>query len=223
MNRLLLILGLSCCILSAKAQISVRAGINGGIDNCTMSDFLPFNISNHDHGPFPGNHFGIDATIKINKIVGFEVDLDKSTVSDLYTDKAHKINISYLDIPIFLRLSTNGIVAFYFETGLQYSILLNGNSKLEVADTALSIKDFYRKGLVGFVIGLGLEFKIADKLILTAGARGFSSFITVQKDNYYTSDNKVNDIYYKNNFLSKAGIHFGIAWRFQEVKTWEKY
>ncbi len=222
MNRFLLILGFSCCIFHAKAQISVRAGINGGIDNCTMSDFLPFIISNHDHGPFPGNHFGIDATIKINKIVGFEVDLDKSTVSDLYTDKAHKINISYLDIPIFFRLSTNGKVGFYFETGLQYSILLNGNNKLEVADTTLSIKDFYRKGLAGFVIGLGLEFKITDKVILTAGARAASTIITVAKDNYYTSGNVINDIYYHDNFLSKAGFHFGVAWRFHDVSSWEK-
>jgi opacity protein-like surface antigen len=176
-----------CCILtlalSAPAQ-EFRVGLKGGINSTWLFNK---NVSdagdNLDYDVTFGNTKGIATQLQLNDNVGVGIDLLFASHKQKYTGKStstsfeSEINLSYLDIPIMFRLSSEK--GPYFEVGPQVSILMNAkedyarvpSSSVVTNYVDREFKDDFNSTNLAFAFGFGVDIEVTDQIMISPGLR----------------------------------------------------
>jgi len=135
-----------------------------------------------------GSSVGISITSYFSQNVGIGLDILYSThnqkyngvvdtVSKIpYTSKTH---IGMVDLPLYLRLSTN--YGAFFEIGSVFSFVTSAKYSMETEFPHLSGNKNLKSSVSGFniapMLGLGVDIDLNDRLILSPGLR-FSYGVT---------------------------------------------
>lgn len=168
-----------------------------------------------------GTNLGATMSFYFNDNVGIGLDILYGTHNQKYngvtdniikTPYTSKFHLSSLDMPLYLRLSTNG--GAYFEFGSVFSVITGATYSRETAD--LSEKSNEKSNTSGFNIapmfGMGIDVNVNDRIIINPGLRlsyGLSDIKGV--------DGKGNNIanyseYHKTHTLA-AGLMVGVVYR----------
>ncbi|MGE0637735.1 MAG: porin family protein [Bacteroidia bacterium] len=129
-----------------------------------------------------GTSFGINMSIYFTQNVGIGLDVLYAThnqkfngTTDILTKTPYnsKIHFSSIDIPLYLRLSTNG--GAYFELGSYFSMITGADysqeSSLSIFNGSKDIKAFTSGFNAAPLLGLGIDINLTDNLILSPGLR----------------------------------------------------
>ncbi len=212
MKKLLVILATLGMIQQANAQIKVRAGLEGGINSTWLFNKTVSDAGDElDYKSTIGGQFGIGAYAKFNKLVGLSVSLMSGSINQKYTERINaggvfsnsfvtETKLKYIDIPILFRLTTDGKVGFYFETGPQFSLL--SSAKHESTD----IKSNTNSMNIAAILGFGIDAK-AGPITITSGLRmGYGITDAGKKPSY--------SVNYEKTHSAVLGVHLGVAYTF---------
>jgi hypothetical protein len=155
---------------------------------------------NHTYHSEIGYSFGLEATRSKNDKLDIGFGLNNTSVVyeaeynfippdtgvvDSSLPLSSKINISYLDIPLFLRLRliSGDKTSFYSSFAIMSSIKIREDDKTLHEDNSIKPSNSVRSFLLGGKIGLGIAYKLNDKLLikiepsLTVYLNGFDSYM----------------------------------------------
>ncbi len=153
---------------------------------------------NHTYHSEIGYSFGLEVTRSKNEKLdfGFGVNLTRvayqSDYSFIFYDsidpsiaKSANISINYLKIPLFvkLRLVSGDKTSFYSSFTIMSSIKIREDDKTLHEDNNVKSSNSVRSFLLGGNIGLGIAYKLNDKLLikvepsLTVYLNGFDSYM----------------------------------------------
>jgi len=143
MKRLFLLLVMAGSFAAASAQINygVKGGLNvaniGGEDVDDNKAKLGFHLGGF-MGVSVAENFSIQPEV-VFSLQGVKFDDDQ------------KLNLSYLNIPVLARYTTQS--GFYGETGPQLGFLLSAKSKIE--GDSENVKDWFKKTDFSWAFGVG--------------------------------------------------------------------
>ncbi len=174
-----------------------------------------------------GSSFGLNMSIYFTQNIGIGLDVLYATHNQKYngvtdgitnTPYKSKFHLSSLDLPLYLRLSTNG--GAYFELGSYFSVITASQYSSDATGiyTALIPASFDAKAnttsfSIAPLLGMGIDINLTDNLILNPGFR-FSYGVTDLKG--VDGRGKTIDSYSvpeKTNSLS-GGLLIGLVYRF---------
>lgn len=174
-----------------------------------------------------GTSFGINMSIYFTQNIGIGLDVLYAThnqkfngTTDIITKTPYnsKIHLSSIDIPLYLRLSTNG--GAYFEFGSYFSMITGANytqeSSLALFNGSKDIKAFTSGFNAAPLLGLGIDINLTDNLILSPGLRfsyGLSDVAGVDGQGVELSNTLKYPTYEKTHTLS-GGLLVGVVYRF---------
>jgi hypothetical protein len=173
-----------------------------------------------------GSSFGLNMSIYFTENVGIGLDVLYATHSQKFngitdditkTPYRSKFRLSSLDIPLYLRLSTNG--GAFFELGSYFSVITNAQYTSDtegiyqaIIPSSYDAKTNTTAFNIAPLLGFGIDINLTDYLILTPGLRfsyGLSNLQGVDGrgnpiENYPAPE--------KTNSLS-GGLQLGIVYR----------
>ena len=174
-----------------------------------------------------GTSFGITMSTNFTKNVGIGLDVLYAThnqkfngTTDIITKTPYnsKVHFSSIDIPLYLRLSTNG--GAYFEFGSYFSMITSAKytqeSSLSFFNGSKDTKAFTSGFNVAPLLGLGIDINLSDNLILSPGLRfsyGLSDVAGVDGQGVELTNTSRYPTYQKTHTLS-GGLLVGLVYRF---------
>jgi len=174
-----------------------------------------------------GTSFGLNMSIYFTQNIGIGMDVLYSThnqkfngTTDIITKTPYnsKIHFSSIDIPLYLRLSTNG--GAYFEVGTYFSMITGATytqeSSLSLFNGTKDIKANTSSFNAAPLLGLGIDINLTDNLILSPGLRfsyGLSDVGGVDGQGVELTNTGRYPTYQKTHTLS-GGLNVGIVYRF---------
>ncbi len=174
-----------------------------------------------------GTSFGINMSIYFTQNVGIGLDVHYAThnqkfngTTDILTKTPYnsKVHFSSIDIPLYLRLSSNG--GAYFELGSYFSMITGANysqeSSLALFNGSKDIKAFTSGFNIAPLLGLGIDINLTDNLILSPGLRfsyGLSDVAGVDGQGVELTNSLKYPTYEKTHTLS-GGLLVGLVYRF---------
>lgn len=174
-----------------------------------------------------GTSFGLNMSLYFTQNVGIGVDVLYAThnqkfngTTDILTKTPYtsKVHFSCIDIPVYLRLSTNG--GAYFELGSYFSMITSASysqeSSLSLFNGSKDIKAFTSGFNAAPLLGLGIDINLTDNLILSPGLRfsyGLSDVAGVDGQGVELTNTIRYPTYEKTHTLS-GGLLVGLVYRF---------
>ncbi|MCG3164939.1 MAG: hypothetical protein POELPBGB_00699 [Bacteroidia bacterium] len=216
-------------VLAQSKQASFTVGIMGLGKNTWLMNKNIFDRPNSEQEVEAslGTSFGINMSIYFTQNVGIGLDVLYAThnqkfngTTDVITKTPYnsKIHFSSIDIPLYLRLSTNG--GAYFELGSYFSMITAANytqeSSLALFNGSKDIKAFTNGFNAAPLLGLGIDINLTDNLILSPGLRfsyGLSDVAGVDGQGVELTNTLKYPTYEKTHTLS-GGLLVGVVYRF---------
>lgn len=194
MKHLLCISLIILCFTEVNAQkykggsnsgASISAGIMGIGKNTWLfnKNVLDDKNSSQEMQASFGSSFGINLSAYFNENVGIGLDVLYATHSQKYngitdditkTPYLSKFKITSVDLPLYLRLSTNG--GAFFELGTYFSFITaseySNDAKLPLSlDAVTDAKANTSSFNIAPLLGFGIDINLTDYLILSPGLR----------------------------------------------------
>lgn len=192
MKKIIILLLVVFTTLNLYAQkkgdgASLSVGLMGMAKNTWLlnKNVLDANNSEQEMEASFGSSFGINASIYFTQNVGIGLDVLYATHNQKYngvTDGAtktpfrSKFHVSSLDLPLYLRLSTNG--GAYFEFGTYFSVITSSKYTSDVQSpytvlvpSAYDAKANTTAFNIAPLLGFGIDINLTDYFILTPGLR----------------------------------------------------
>jgi hypothetical protein len=179
---------------NSGASISVGAmgmGKNTWLFNKNVLDDT--NASQEMEAAF-GSSFGINMSVYFTENVGIGLDVLYATHNQKYngvtdgitkTPYRSKFHLTSVDIPLYLRLSTNG--GAFFELGTYFSFITGATYSSDpqfiplqpgtIAQAGPDVKPYTSSFNIAPLVGFGIDINLTDYLILSPGLR-FSYGVT---------------------------------------------
>lgn len=217
MKRLLVILVTLGMIQQADAQIKIRAGLEGGVNSTWLFNKKVSDAGDElDYKATIGGQFGIGAYAKFNKLIGLSLSIMSGSINQKYTERLNvggvfensyvtETKLKYIDIPLLFRLTTDGKVGFYFETGPQFSLLSSAKHEDPTFGSA-DVKSNTNSMNIAAILGFGIDAK-AGPITITSGLRMGYGITDAGKKPSYT-------INYEKTHSAVLGVHLGVAYTF---------
>ena len=155
MKKIVLSLGLVAGMLSAAhAQQGARFGVKAGVSLANITGDGTSNTKN-----LVGATAGLMADFGFNDLISFHPELLYSQKGVKYeaSGLTSKVRLSYLDVPLLLRVKTQGL---FFEAGPQVGFLLAQKNEVTLSgygSSSNSSSDNTRKVDVGYIAGIGYQ------------------------------------------------------------------
>lgn len=216
-------------LFAQTKQASLTVGIMGMGKNTWLFNKNIFDRPNSEQEVEAslGTSFGINMSIYFTRNLGIGLDILYAThnqkfngTTDILTKTPYnsKVHFSSIDIPLYLRLSTNG--GAYFELGSYFSMITGANysqeSSLAPFNVNKDIKAFTSGFNVAPLLGLGIDINLSDNLILSPGLRfsyGLSDVAGVDGQGVELTNTLKYPTYEKTHTLS-GGLLVGLVYRF---------
>jgi hypothetical protein len=222
------------CIITTKVycqgmESSLTIGVLGMGKNTWLMNNNIFDRPNSEQEVEAslGTSFGINMSVYFTKNVGIGLDVLYAThnqkfngTTDVITKTPYnsKVHFSSIDIPLYLRLSTNG--GAYFELGSYFSMITGANytqeSSLALFNGSKDIKAFSSTFNAAPLLGLGIDINLTDNLILSPGLRfsyGLSDVAGVDGQGVELS-NTIRYPSYKKTHTLSGGLLVSVVYRF---------
>ncbi len=171
-----------------------------------------------------GTSFGLTASIYFNQNIGIGLDILYATHNQKFNGTYltipynSKVHLSSIDIPLYLRLSTDG--GAFFELGSYFSMISGASYKGETTDGTFSEDKDTKAFTSGFnvapLLGFGIDINLTDNLILSPALRfsyGLSDVAGVDGQGVELTNVVRYPTYEKTNTLS-GGLLIGLVYRF---------
>lgn len=221
---------LSCLNLSAQTKGgSFCIGVMGMGKNTWLLNQNIFDRPNSEQeveASF-GSSFGLTTSLYFTQNIGIGLDILYATHNQKfngifltipYTSKVH---LASVDIPLYLRLSTNG--GAFFEIGSYFSMITASRYTGETTDGTFKedkdIQAFTSGFNVAPLIGFGIDINLTDNLILSPAFRfsyGLSDVAGVDGQGVPLSDYPT--VYppatYEKTYTLSGGLLIGLVYRF---------
>ena len=147
MKKILLTLTLAAGVVSFSHAQGIKVGLKGGINLAnTVGDDAK------DSGLKVGALAGIALNLGINDMISIQPEVLYSVKGDQEDDRDFKLNLSYIDVPVLLRVDAEGL---FFEVGPQLGILASAKAKDK--NNSRYLKDSYKTVDFGYVAGVGYQ------------------------------------------------------------------
>ena len=164
-------------------------------------------------------------------------DSNGQTTNYFNSDNYEQTKLNYFKVPITLQysFSSNENIHFYISQGLQISLLNNyeykilqtdenGKYSIYIANPSTISQvgnlfpeqninkenqlDWYNKSIIGYVSNYGIKYRLSDKLFLNSALRFEYDFTN--------TDGKVFEYKNATTHNIRAGIEFGISYKFEK-------
>lgn len=182
MKKISIALLLTLSIVAAKAQ-DFRIGAKGFFNSTWLFNN---NISdagdNIDYASTFGASFGVTSILYFNQNVGVSLDVlyasnnQKLEGKLLGTDYESTVKVKYIDIPILLRMSSEG--GAYVEIGPQISLLAGAKEDFAFSPsvpgldyTDRDVKKYFNSIGLAPVLGFGVDVQASDNMFINIGLR----------------------------------------------------
>lgn len=216
-------------IFAQSKQASFTVGLMGMGKNTWLFNNNIFDRPNSEQEVEAslGTSFGVNMSIYFTQNIGVGLDILYAThnqkfngTTDVLTKTPYnsKIHFSSIDIPLYLRLSTNG--GAYFELGSYFSMITGATysqeSSLSLFNGSKDIKAFTSGFNAAPLLGLGIDINLTDNLILSPGLRfsyGLSDVAGVDGQGVDLTNTVKYPTYEKTHTLS-GGLLVGLVYRF---------
>lgn len=195
MRRITTVIFMLACMTAVHAQDAVfRIGVKGAYNSTWLFNK---NVSDKnaslDYASSYGSTFGIQGIYMLGETYGIDVELNYASHNQKYdgdigggASYESKINLSYLDIPLLFRVSSEK--GPYFEIGPQLSFLMGAKEDFSTTPSTpadYSDRDF-KDDFNGFgaagILGFGIDIKASENVYITAGLRFGYAFTDATKE-----------------------------------------
>lgn len=184
MKKILAIAVIMASLSSAQAQEGIRLGAKGSFFSTWLFNK---NVSDQnaslDYVSTFSPTFGVQAIFMFKETYGMSAEIIYASHKQKYDGYVgnenntftNEIKLSYIDIPILFRVSSEK--GPFFEIGPQVSLLTGAKETFELANSSAfnysdkDVKDDFAGFGVAGILGFGIDIKLTDMINLTTGLR----------------------------------------------------
>lgn len=180
MKKFLLVLVIITSVTIAKAQLSPKYGMKGGLNLSTVGG-----KDTEGNKMKAGFHLGVFAEIPVATSISVQPELVFSNQGSKYTDDGGKgsVNASYITLPVMAKYTFSE--GFFAETGPQIGYLISAKAKQ--GGVKSDMKDIYKKTDLSWGLGIGYM----SKSNIGANARYNIGLSKVDKEGEFKAYNRV--------------------------------
>jgi Outer membrane protein beta-barrel domain len=156
--RVVALLGIVALPVAAHAQPSwgFRVGVN--LSDLTPEPALPdFDVEGVSRGLVAGGF----VTLPVNSLLAFQPEALYSRQGAKFTDMPGETKLDYIQVPLLARVRTGArsplAVLFGPSLGVLTGVSRQGSGFVDVASSALTVDDLFRRFDLGLVAGAGLD------------------------------------------------------------------
>jgi opacity protein-like surface antigen len=186
-----------------------------------LPTFTDFNIKQQNNGNVKGTFvmgYGFGGVIgyHFTPYFGLQGEVLYSVLAQEFTsgEKKHRLDMSYINIPIMAALSTNSCkgVSLNIVAGPQFGINTGSKVKTEGGDGVDTVQAVVavKPADFGFAYGAGLDFRLSQSIILGIGFRGVYGLVDISDNSKSTTTNQyyIVDRSHVNTYAGYAGLSF---------------